>query len=292
MVLSHPEVLPDVPRDAIALDWGYEADHPFGEECGKLAEAGLEFYVCPGTSSWLSIAGRTENMIANIRAAAEAGLTRGASGLLVTDWGDHGHWQPFPVSYAGLAYGAAMAWFAAGNRELDLAAVLDRQVFWDRNDVMGRGALTLGSVYQDVGVLLKNASALALLLLFPDRPLDEGRWAGITREGLERADVRIGRAAGALGREGMEREDAGLLVDEFRCAAGLLGHACRLGIARLDAGGARPADLPSSVRSALGDELAGILTDYRRLWLERFRPGGLADSAARLEALLARYLDV
>ena len=289
IVLQHPEVIPELPQEVVALDWGYEADHPFPDECRRFAEAGLEFYVCPGTSSWLSIGGRVENMLANVRSAAEAGLAHGASGLLVTDWGDHGHWQPLPVSYPGVAYGAAMAWCAARNADLALSEVLDRQVFRDVHGVVGRAALALGNVYRDTGVQPKNASALALLLLFPDRPLDEGRFAGITREALEGADSLIGRAASALDREGMERDDAGVVSDELRSAAALLGHACRLGIARLDAGGVSPSSLPDPVRGALGDELAGILTNYRRLWLERSRPGGLGDSAGRLESLLARY---
>ena len=42
-----------------------------------------------------------------ISAAAEAGLKYGAIGYLNTDWGDHGHLQYLPMSFAGLAKGAA-----------------------------------------------------------------------------------------------------------------------------------------------------------------------------------------
>jgi hypothetical protein len=45
------------------------------------------FYVCPGTSSWNSFAGRTQNMIENIRRAAMSGRDNGALGFLLTDWG-------------------------------------------------------------------------------------------------------------------------------------------------------------------------------------------------------------
>jgi hexosaminidase len=49
IILHHPELIKELPRDVIALDWGYEADHPFAEEARLFAQAGLHFYDCPGT---------------------------------------------------------------------------------------------------------------------------------------------------------------------------------------------------------------------------------------------------
>jgi hypothetical protein len=72
--------------------------------------------VCPGTSSWNSIGGRTDNALANLRSAAENGLKHGARGYLTTDWGDNGHWQSLPISELGFALGAAYAWAWEANR--------------------------------------------------------------------------------------------------------------------------------------------------------------------------------
>jgi hexosaminidase len=107
IIVQHPELIPELPRDAVALEWGYEADHPFDRHGRHFAEAGIPFYVCPGTSSWCSVAGRTDNALGNLLSAAENGLKHGASGYLNTDWGDAGHWQMLPVSYLGFAMGAA-----------------------------------------------------------------------------------------------------------------------------------------------------------------------------------------
>ena len=109
IVVKHPELVPQLPRDLIALVWGYEADHPFDDECRQFAAAGVPFYVCPGTSAWNSIVGRTTNAFDNLRYAAESGLRHGAGGYIITDWGDNGHWQPLSVSYVPLLYGAALA---------------------------------------------------------------------------------------------------------------------------------------------------------------------------------------
>ncbi len=72
VIVKRPELIRELPKDAIALEWGYEAEHPFQENLPRFAKAGLEFYVCPGTSSWNSIAGRTDNALRNIEAAVRA----------------------------------------------------------------------------------------------------------------------------------------------------------------------------------------------------------------------------
>jgi hexosaminidase len=121
MLTGHPELIAELPGDTIALEWGYEAGHPFESRCGVLAENKIPFYVCPGTSSWCSISGRFDNMVQNIANAAENGIKHGAIGFLNTDWGDHGHWQTLPISMPGFIYGAAVSWSLSANQKLDLA---------------------------------------------------------------------------------------------------------------------------------------------------------------------------
>lgn len=90
-IIGHyPELVPELPADVTALEWGYEGEHPFHANCKRFRDACIPFYVCPGTSSWSSIAGRTSNMIKNLLNAAVNGLAAGAVGFLNTDWGDNG----------------------------------------------------------------------------------------------------------------------------------------------------------------------------------------------------------
>lgn len=295
VILHHPELIPELPAGIVALDWGYEADHPFAAEAARFAAAGVPFYVCPGTSSWNSIAGRTANARANLERAAAAGRAHGASGYLVTDWGDNGHWQPPAVSYLGLAFGAAMAWAGEANRDLDLTRALDLHAFHDRAGVMGRVATDLGNVYQAAGLpLVRNASVLAQLLIYPERAIGERSFAGLTTGGLAGARAAIDDAAAALPAARLERADAAVIADEFRFAAALLRHAAALGVARLEAAraGAREgaiAAIDAPARRALARELEPLVAEYRRLWLRGSREGGLDESAGRLEQLLARY---
>ena len=74
IIMEHPELVPELPADGIALEWGYEAQHPFDEHGARFRASGVPWWVCPGTSSWNSFAGRTENCLANLRSAARAGI--------------------------------------------------------------------------------------------------------------------------------------------------------------------------------------------------------------------------
>src|SRR5688500_11680926 len=98
IILHSPDLIRELPRDVIALNWGYDWNHPFAKETRAFADAGIPFYVCPGTSSWLSFGGKVDNAIANLHSAAENGLKNGATGYLNTDWGDLGHHQYLPLS--------------------------------------------------------------------------------------------------------------------------------------------------------------------------------------------------
>jgi hypothetical protein len=286
IVVQHPELVRELPRDAVALEWGYEADHPFAEHAGLFAESGLEFYVCPGTSSWQSIAGRTQNALANVRNAAEHGHRAGARGLLVTDWGDRGHLQPPAASALGIAAAAEFAWSggATSASSIDWPARLDAHVFRDPARVAGRAACELGDAYLRTGSKSTNGSALFFLLAFAHEPLPHARMPGLTTEGLSRALDHVTRQRVALEGARSFASDAAAAIDELSWATDLMAFACRLGSARLSTSAGAPiAAVGDAERRRLADELTPLIAEHRRLWLARHRPGGLDESASWLE---------
>lgn len=112
-VLHHyPELIAEIPEDITLLDWAYEA-LPTYPTLAALAQAKRPFYVCPGTSTWNTIFPRIDNALGNIRNYVRAGLEAGAIGMLNTDWGDMGHYQPLSHSWYGYLFGAEMAWSGA-----------------------------------------------------------------------------------------------------------------------------------------------------------------------------------
>src|SRR5262249_44090337 len=155
--------------------------------------SGRTFSVCPGTSSWQSIAGRTHNMIANVRSAARHGKAGGASGYLITDWGDRGHLQPLCVSYPGILAGAAHAWNARRGPVTDgaRAAGLARPASRGDAGVLGGVMTRLGDVYRTTGATSTNGSALFFLLAFADEPLPHARMRGLRATELHSTRERI-----------------------------------------------------------------------------------------------------
>ena len=105
----HPDLIPEVPDDILLLDWWYEVKEHF-ETVARITGAGRRCYVCPGTASWISLFPRLETSIANIRGFVRDGLAAGAEGMLLTDWGDGGHYQMLSGSWYPFLWGAECGW--------------------------------------------------------------------------------------------------------------------------------------------------------------------------------------
>jgi len=282
VMLEAPELLHELPGDVIPLVWGYEADHPFDEQLTAATAAGHDVYVCPGTSSWNSLGGRTRNAIGNLIAAARQGRAHDARGYLVTDWGDRGHLQPAPVSEPGFLLGAALAWNADDDASL-LAERLDAHVFRDAAGVTGECVLELGRACDVARSEIPNGSALFFLLERAAEDLPHPRAAGVDAASLRAALQHVRQALEPLERARLATPDARTTLAELVWTGDALALACRLGLARLAGKPPLPtASLPETVRLELAIELERLIAGHRAQWLARNRPGGLGDSAERL----------
>jgi hexosaminidase len=278
IIIHYPELIPELPLDATALEWGYEAEHPFGPHAQAFAAAGVPFYLCPGTSSWNTIAGRTSNAIGNLKSAAENGLAYGAMGYLNTDWGDNGHWQTLPVSFLGFAMGAAYSWAYHANRDVDVTQAVSLHAFQDASGRMGQVAYDLGEVYQALKVESPNSSELFWILQIPTVEHCQRLFA--RPEGLQRAMLAIEAAMAPLEQNKMKRTDTELIGQEYRLTVHMLQHAVRRGLWSMEGQGKA---------STLKGDLEEIIQEYRAAWLARNRPGGLVDSVQRLEKAIQDY---
>jgi hypothetical protein len=168
IILKYPPLIRDLPKNVIALNWGYEADHPFAQEAAQFAKAKIPFYVCPGTSTWQTLIGKHDNAFANLQAAARAGKKSDAIGFLNTDWGDGGHPQPLAVSWPLLIAGAALAWNSKNFHLEKLTPVLSRDVFEDPTGRVATAALKLGYAHQKLGVKALNETPLGTVIAAPE----------------------------------------------------------------------------------------------------------------------------
>jgi hypothetical protein len=289
IIVTHPDLVAELPRDVIALEWGYEADHPFDEHGAIFGRSGIPYYVCAGTSSWNSLAGRTRNAEGNLLNAARNGLKHGAIGYLNTDWGDSGHWQPLPVSYLGFALGAALSWSLEANEDLDTSDAISRFAFDDPSGTVGALAYELGNVYLETEAQVPNGTIFFHLLQTSLDDLDKKSLqflsGKLSVDNLQKASERVGEIMERLA-PAIEEKEA-LVLRELRWTAGMIGHACRRGIWMLGMIEGREAD---GAREELKLEADGLIKTYEELWHARCRPGGFADSVARMEKMRADYL--
>jgi len=267
IIINHPERVPEIPKDALVLEWGYEADHPFDGHGAKFAAAGIPFCVCPGTSSWNSLAGRTDNMLANLTSAAENGLKHGAHGYIVCDWGDGGHWHPLPLSYPGFICAAGLSWNFETNRNAPWPLVADTHL----TEGLGQILFDLGKVYRLCGVTQSNSTELFHIL---SKPLTRAITPGVTVETLKQVLARVDELAAAI------PESDSVLTQELRHVIRLMLAACHKGIAMLDGSIEKP-----DVRLALQNEIDALALAHQHIWLLRNRQGGLSDSTKRFERI-------
>ncbi|HYH12946.1 MAG TPA: beta-N-acetylhexosaminidase, partial [Thermomicrobiales bacterium] len=106
----HPELVSELPDDIVLLDWWYEPKERYDT---VEALEGRRFYVCPGSGAWLSLFPRTERAIANVQGFVRDGVAAGAEGMLMTDWGDFGHFTMLENTWYLYLWAAECGWNGA-----------------------------------------------------------------------------------------------------------------------------------------------------------------------------------
>ena len=311
IILHHPELLPEVPSEAVVLNWGYEPDHPFEKETAALAESRREFQVCPGTASWNSPAGRWSAARDNIAEAAKWGLKNGASGFLVTDWGDNGHKQQYIAAMPGWFAGASAAWRgtseSGGESGEETAAALQMHLFGNPGGREAERLLRLADVYRENPVHLHNMSFLALPLMDHHYPYYRSRYDEIGRAGTGRAREIAEEAASALSwEESTAKAAAGASGGPATGTTALPAPAAdtwrrqlafTAEITALAADLAEPfyasADhridrFPAALRRTLARRLERTTAGFADLWRNVCRPGGLDESLEGFAGLMER----
>ncbi|MGC3944321.1 MAG: family 20 glycosylhydrolase [Chryseolinea sp.] len=311
VISKTPEVISQIPKDITLLEWRYEAIQPFDEICASYQQAGMHYMVCPGTSSWSSFTGRTDNMLANVSNAIGSGIKYGADGMLITDWGDTPHQQYLTVSYAGLAYSGALSWNYASKENLRLEDFLSTHVFNDRSGLMGSLVLDLGryNQFEEYPMLSMTTTNLALRLGMMDpvmldairgkmqqgvielSPFDSVTNAGITTMFANPKPYQysallsyLSQKDEALNRVSLNRPDSALIVAEYRNAIRMTRAATLLkqyNLFHLEQSEEQNRNILSEI-SAL---CPVILTEHERLWTARNKSGGFEGSVETLKKL-------
>eukprot|EP01118_Nematostelium_gracile_P007064 TRINITY_DN2288_c0_g2_i3.p1 TRINITY_DN2288_c0_g2~~TRINITY_DN2288_c0_g2_i3.p1 ORF type:complete len:375 (+),score=97.41 TRINITY_DN2288_c0_g2_i3:725-1849(+) len=277
IVVEYPGIFKELPEDGTCLIWGYSANHPFDKLTQLFVERGLSFYVCPGTSSWNCVVGRTENCLRNLKNAAENSTK--ADGFLITDWGDHGHFQCLSASFIGFIVGAGYSWNST-DLELsyeDLANILDIFVFEDSAKIMGKLVSDLGNVAMATG----------------ENQFENSTWMGrlLSDGNVETPKIdflagknHVEKVISSLQLAKMKRQDAEVIKAELELSVKMLVFAAELGHAR---NGGKIDEIDQKTRGKLAEQLKEIIPVYEERWLYRNRIGGLKESVERLQRTLS-----
>ncbi len=274
IILKQPALIRELPKDIIALNWGYEVNHPFEKEAAQFAKAKIPFYVCPGTSTWQTLIGKHDNALANLRAAAKAGKKFGATGFLNTDWGDGGHPQPLAVSWPLFAAGAALAWNSNGLVDKKLLAVLSRDVFEDPTGKIADAGFKLGIAHQKLCVQALNETPLGTVITAP-KPEDQElfcrnglKWAAkIPAKKIRAAlnEIQKQRAKLIAGRQHAITPQTKILACELDLAARMAEQSCKFMLWQQAVAGSKTTEVRQRARAGIR-ELQQLEKDFNAHW--------------------------
>lgn len=141
IILQHPENLKDIPKDTIMLSWGYDASPSFDNVLKPFADAGYDFFVCPGVNNWFRILPFFANANGNIQNYVRDGAKHGALGMLLTSWDDDTS-TFFNYNWHGVAWGAECSWNASTTSIEDFNSRIGAVMFGEKGDNFGK-AITL-----------------------------------------------------------------------------------------------------------------------------------------------------
>ena len=155
IALRHPELIGNIPKDLIVMNWEYGAREDFGPLIKPFKDAGLQQFVCPGVQNWNQIFPNLETAKKNIVNFVRDGQTAGAMGMMNTSWDDDGE-TLFEMTWYGIVLGAAASW---QNAPLDVKKFdddFDWAFFRNDGDHFIKALLTLGSVNGLLGIGASN----------------------------------------------------------------------------------------------------------------------------------------
>jgi hypothetical protein len=279
ILLKYPELIDKLPKDIVLLNWEYEQDGKNIARTRQIAESGLAFMVCPGTSSWQTHGSRMPNSMANVTNFAEIGRKYNTEGLLNTDWGDYGHRNFLGASLHGFAHAAAHAW---NGRDVDNSRFTSNfcfHVFGQKDNLMTKSLKMLGGNYLTCGCTVKNKSLLYEALVEPVKKQDKqnpGPIDMMTEKGLRKIiSQSSGKKHWPKADKSLEKFER-LALEELELAERMDYIAARraLAVKALRAG----EKIRQSELKKLSIQIRKMTNDFKRLWLERNKISRLTDN--------------
>jgi len=302
IALSHPELIGNVPKDMIVMNWNYGARDSFDSRIKPFKDAGLDQFVCPGVSNWNQIFPNIDSASKNIINFVRDGQTAKAMGMMNTSWDDDGE-ALFEMTWHGMVLGAAASW-----QESTDISEFDKNFDWAffRND--GNQFVTalrsLGSVNTQLGIgqtdehfwrdpftasfqmQARDLREKAKLMRLSVENAEESLLRNEARARRNRSMIPVMRfAAQRLDHLGRRMQVVDKMSQEYWDAYLNLGDRRKVGRLRNYWGNIY------NWQREMAEELAILKEDYRRQWLSENRPYWLDSILARYDRAIIMWLN-
>ncbi len=268
VLMQKPEYSELLPENMTPILWGYYLDHPYQEQCEYVKNLGRNFLVAPGTSTWNSFGSRWDCARQNISIACNCAKKYGAQGMILTQWGDGGNHQPFVAMYPAIAQAAACAWSGTPTED-DVCTALSKLIFADDTGEFARSLCALGRC--DVVDKLFCFHHKMFFASCEDAQKLAKEYSGVDINALLGA---VDFAASMAGSSKLKCMDASACIDEVALGCEMI----KWGLNKAKG---------DFATDSLSQQVAlkFIASEYERVWLERARIGGLAESVGKIRAV-------
>lgn len=302
IALNHPDLIGNVPKDLIVMNWQYGARDDFWSSIKPFQDAGLQQFVCPGANNWNQIFPNLEAASKNITNFVRDGQKAGAIGMMNTTWDDDGE-ALFEMTWHPIALGAAASW-QEGAVDVDkFDGDFDWSFFRNDGDQFVKAARALGRVNSTLGIATSDevfwrdpftAQFQTLARNNVDKIKQMRLMVEEANESLTRNEKRARRNASAIApmkfaaqrfdHLGRRYQMVQKFSDEYWNAYLNLGDRAKARKLRYYHGA-----IYNNNRE-MAEELAILKEGYRRQWLAENRPYWLESVLARYDQMISIWL--
>ncbi len=302
IALHHPDLIGNVPRDMIVMNWQYGAADDYSSYIKPFKDAGLDQFVCPGAHNWNQIFPNLEAATKNIVNFVRDGQRAGAMGMMNTTWDDDGE-ALFESAWYPIVLGAAASWQEGA---VDIQA-FDRDFDWSVFRCDGNEFVKAERALGSVPALLNAGTTDELFWREPfgnqfvnqtrnlaERTRNMRRIVEDVAESVAKSGNRARRNRSAIAAMllaaqrydhlGRRMEVVQKLSDEYWNAYLNLGDRTRVRKLRYYTGA-----IYNNLRE-MAEDLSILKENYRRQWLAENRPYWLDSVLARYDQAIAMWL--
>lgn len=296
----YPELARQIPNDAIAISWEYDANKDFGPALNPLIDRKSPFFVATGIWHWEDVSPQFSRTFQNIDGFVEQGRAGGALGVIHTAWTDDAQ-SIYREALPAFAYGGAAAWQKESVNRETFFADYSRLVY--PAEIAPDVAAGIRAMAESQSLLSEALGSETMFRMWDD-PLTASHLKRYReqRENLHKSRLLAEEAQthflGAL-----EHNDATGTLASLLLGARMLGYVCMrdLYAVEIEDGykrlGARPTSsdahfyLGTQAASRNHSRLADLMDDattlreaYREAWLKEYTPWRLGSALGRWDA--------